>query len=246
MKRIWIVAALLALPRLAVAADDAVKAGAEALIPAEQRLEKVLRFDPSLAPITIVTAKDLAREPKLPADEPKYRKFYEEAGVYMAYPLDVKLKADDQDYLVVRCDSGGSDDPECVFSASQDPEKEGVAVAGTVFAIPGDGCVYSGGHTDNMFGARALACRSGGQLKPVAQPFSYAGFRSKALKALTLHADKNDAVAVTTIPAGGFVEVVLQDGDYFLLRDRFGLTGWSKLEQQQQPTEIEGFYYNGD
>jgi hypothetical protein len=163
----------------------------------------------------------------------------------MAYPLDVKLKPD-QDYLVVRCDSGGSNDPQCVFSASQDPEQEGVAIPGLLFVMPGDGCVYSAGHTNTMFAARALHCLEDGKLQPVSQPFSYAGFRSKALRALTLYADKQKSGIVTTIAPGGFVEVVLQDGDLFLLRDRFGLTGWAALEQSQQATDIEGFFYNGD
>jgi hypothetical protein len=216
------------------------------LVPEAQRLTKEVVFDPAIQKITIVTAKDLARAPKLPADEPKYQKFYEEAGVYMAYPLDVKLTADDKDYLVLRCDSGGSNDPQCVLSASQDPEQEGTAIPGTLFIIPGDGCVYSGGHTNNMFSARALTCRKDGKLQPVAQPFSYAGFRSKALRKLTLYADKENSGIVTAIAPGGFVEVVLQDGDFFLLRDGFGLTGWAKLEQAQEATDIEGFFYYGD
>ncbi len=234
-------AALLLMPNLA-RADD----GALALVPEARRLVKDVVFDPGIQKITIVTARDLAREPKLPADEAKYRKFYEEAGVTMAYPLDVKLSADDRDFLVLRCDSGGSNDPQCVFSASQDPDQPGVAIPGTLFVIPGDGCVYSGGHTDNMFSARALTCRKGGELQPVTQPFSYAGFRSKALRKLTLYADKQKSGIVTTIAPGGFVEVVLQDGDLFLLRDGFGLTGWAPLEISQQATDIEGFFYNGD
>jgi hypothetical protein len=209
-------------------------------------VEKTVRFDPGLPPITVITTKALARTPKPPADEPKYRKFYEEAGVYMAYPLDVKLTAGDRDYLVVRCDSGGSNDPQCVFSASQDPEKDGVAIPGLVFVIPGDGCVYSAGHADTMFSVRALHCRAGGVLKTVDQPFWYAGFRSKALRTLTLRGERDGGAVVTTIAPGGFVEVVLQQGDDFLLRDRFGLTGWARLEQAQQPTDIEGFYYAGD
>jgi hypothetical protein len=242
MKRLlWLVAALWLLPQGAQADDSAL-----ALVPEAQRLTKDVVFDPAIEKITIVTAKDLARAPKLPPDEEKYKKFYDEAGVYMAYPLDVKLSADDKDYLVLRCDSGGSNDPECVFSASQDPEQPGVAIPGLVFVIPGDGCVYSAGHTDNMFSARALHCRKDGALKPVAQPFAYAGFRSKALRKLTLYADKAKSGIVTTIAPGGFVEVVLQDGDLFLLRDGFGLTGWAALEQSQQATDIEGFFYNGD
>ena len=241
MKLHWMLAALLLLTSRAHADD-----GALALIPEAQRLTKEVVFDPGIQKITIITAKDLAREPTLPADEAKYQKFYEEAGVYMAYPLDVKLKSGDKDYLVLRCDSGGSNDPQCVLSASQDPEKEGVAIPGTLFVMPGDGCVYSSGHTNNMFAARALHCLKDGKLQPVAQPFSYAGFRSKALRSLTLYADKQKSGIVTTIAPGGFVEVVLQDGDFFLLRDRFGLTGWAALEQAQQATDIEGFFYNGD
>jgi hypothetical protein len=232
--------ALLLLSQAALAGDPL----PEIAVP--ERLSKEVVFDPGIQKITIITTKALAREPKLPADEAKYQKFYEEAGVYMAYPLDVKLSPDDKDYLVLRCDSGGSNDPQCVFSASQDPEKEGVAIPGTLFYIPGDGCVYSGGHTNNMFSARALTCRKDGVLQPVAQPFSYAGFQSKALRELTLYADKRNSGIVTTIAPGGFVEVLLQDGDFFLLRDAFGLTGWAKLEQAQQASDIEGFFYNGD
>jgi hypothetical protein len=235
-----IVLGLLLLPQVAIAADPI----PEIAVP--ERLTKEVVFDPAIQKITIITTKALAREPKLPADEAKYQKFYAEAGVYMAYPLDLKLSADDTDYLVLRCDSGGSNDPQCVFSASQDPEKEGVAIPGTLFFIPGDGCVYSGGHTNNMFSARALHCRKDGVLQPVAQPFSYAGFQSKALRKLTLYADKQKSGIVTTIAPGGFVEVVLQDGDFFLLRNAFGLTGWAALEQSQQATDIEGFFYNGD
>jgi len=97
-----------------------------------------------------------------------------------------------------------------------------------------------------MFAAHALHCRKDGSLQPVAQPFSYAGFQSKALRAIPLYADKQKSGIVTTIAQGAFVEVVLQDGDFFLLRDGFGLTGWAALEQSQQATDIEGFFYNGD
>ena len=236
----WLLLSVLLLPQAALAGDP------DPEIPVAERLSKEVVFDPAIQKITIITVKALAREPKLPADEEKYRKFYEEAGVYMAYPLDVKLGADDRDYLVMRCDSGGSNDPQCVFSASQDPEQPGVAIPGTLFFIPGDGCVYSGGHTNTMFDARALHCRKDGTLQPVAQPFFYAGFQSKALRKLTLYADKQKSGIVTTIAPGGFVEVVLQDGDFFLLRDGFGITGWAALEQSQQATDIEGFFYNGD
>ena len=221
-------------------------AAAQSLVPEARRLTLEVVFDPAVQKITIVTDKRLARAPKLPSDEAKYQKFYEEAGVYMAYPLDVKLRPGDKDYLVLRCDSGGSDDPECVLSASPDPEQPGVQIPGTLFVIPGDGCVYSGGHSNGMFFARALHCLKEGKLQPVAQPYAYAGFRSKALRPLTLYADQRKSGIVTRIEAGGFVEVVLQDGDLFLLRDRFGLTGWAALEQNQQPTDIEGFFFHGD
>ena len=242
-----IAAALLLLPGAALAETSAKDlADAQALVPEAERLVKDVVFDPAIQKITIVTARTLARKPKLPADEEKYQKFYDEAGVYMAYPLDVKLEASDKDYLVLRCDSGGSNDPQCVLSASQDPDTPGTQIPGTLFVIPGDGCVYSGGHTNNMFSARAVTCRKDGKLQPVVQPFSYAGFQGKALRPIPLYADKQKSGIVTTIAQGGFVEVVLQDGDLFLLRDGFGLTGWAALEQSQQATDIEGFFYNGD
>jgi hypothetical protein len=214
-----------------------------ALVPADNRLVREVVSKS----ITIVVDRRLAREPQLPPEEPTYQAAYAEAGVSMEYPLDVKLSTADPRYFVLRCDSGGSNDPQCVFSTSQDPEQEGVAIPGTLFVIPGDGCVYSGGHNDNMFDARALHCLKGDALQTVPQPFSYAGFQSKALRKLTLNSDKANSGIVTTIAPGAFVEVVLQNGEFFLLRDGFGLTGWTKLDTgSQQATEIEGFFYNGD
>ncbi|HEY4163608.1 MAG TPA: hypothetical protein VGM59_11140 [Dongiaceae bacterium] len=228
------------------AAADSATPEALAMIPKAQRLDKDVLLGKSLH-IAIVVDKHLAREPKLPPQEPTYQKYYADAGVYMAYPLDVKLRAADPDYFVLRCDSGGSDDPQCVFSASQDPDQPGTAIPGTTFVIPGDGCVYSAESTDHMFNAHALYCLQGAELKPVKQPFLYAGFRSRAITALTLYADKDQSGVVAKIAPGSFVEVVLQDGDFFLLRNAFGLTGWAKLDtSQQQATEIEGFYYHGD
>jgi hypothetical protein len=244
MRRAVLIAALLTLSRTA-AADDALFEAAADLIPRQQRVVTTVILDPGIEKTRLVTVAGLSQAPALPAEEATYRKFYEDAGVTMVYPLDVKLKPD-QDYLVVRCDSGGSNDPQCVFSTSQDPAQEGVAIPGLLFVIPGDGCVYSSGHTNNMFSARALHCLKEGVLQPVAQPFSYAGFQSKALRPLTLYADQRKSGIVTTIAQGDFVEVLLQDGDFFLLRDRFGLTGWVALEQSQQAVDIEGFFYNGD
>jgi hypothetical protein len=247
MIRAWLIAMLLLFPAVAMAdsADDTHAAGL-AMIPAANRLEKPVKFGKTVA-ITVVTDKRLARAPKLPPEEPTYQKAYDEAGVYMIYVTDVKLRADDAGYHVLRCDSGGSDDPQCVLSTTQDPNGPGVAIPGRLFVIPGDGCVYSAGHTDTMFDTRAVHCLVGAELKPVPQPFNYAGLKSKALKELTLYADKSNGTIVTKVEKGQFVEVVLQDGDQFLLRNRFGLTGWAKLAtDSQQATEIEGFYYAGD
>jgi hypothetical protein len=249
MIRPCLIALLMLVSLAAVArADDAgdTRASALAMIPAAQRLELPVKFGNAMA-ITVVTDKRLARKPKLPPEEPTYRKAYDDAGVYMVYVTDLKLKADDTEYRVMRCDSGGSDDPQCVIATTQDPNGPGVAIPGRLFVIPGDGCVYSAGHTDNMFDTRAVHCLVGAELRPVAQPFNYAGFKSKALKELTLYSDKTASSAVTRIAKAQFVEVVLQDGDWFLLRSRFGLTGWAKLATDTQTaTEIEGFYYAGD
>jgi hypothetical protein len=248
MMRSLIIAALLMLSSSASAEDDdGVKTAAEALVPADQRLQRDVVFDKAIEVITLIADKRLVREPKLPPEESTYRNDYEESGVYMEYPMDVRLRATDPQYFVLRCNSGGSNDPACVYSISQDPEAAGTSIPGKLFVMPGDGCVYVAGHTDNMFDSRARYCLKGTELQLVAQPFSYAGFRSKALRQLTLYSDKAQTSVVTTIAPGAFVEVVLQDGDLFLLRDAFGLTGWAKLDTgSQQPTEIEGFFYNGD
>jgi hypothetical protein len=101
MKRAVLLAALLVLPGAATADNPEVETFVTAfkMIGKNQRLLESVQLDPSLPTITLIVNSALARRPHIPADEEKYRKFYDDAGVTMAYPLDVKLKAD-QDFLV--------------------------------------------------------------------------------------------------------------------------------------------------
>src|SRR5215831_5269048 len=112
MIRAWLFLVPFLLSPVIAAADSAddTHAAALAMIPAADRQEMPVKFGKAVA-ITVVTDKRLARKPKLPPEEATYQKAYDEAGVYMVYVTDVKLKADDAGYHVLRCDSGGSDDP---------------------------------------------------------------------------------------------------------------------------------------
>jgi hypothetical protein len=80
------------------------------------------------------------------------------------YPMDVQVQSPGGGYFAVRCNTSG-----CVFSPSA---QEGTVIRGKLFAIPGDGCIYS---TTELGAASAASvrtahCLKNGKLESVTQP----------------------------------------------------------------------------
>lgn len=202
----------------------------------------VLAVDPALTRSHLIT--------------PSEKKFSDEAdagGVIVTYVLETKLRLRSDRYFLVVCSSGGSADYNCVFNlvgGAADLYRD--QIEGLRFEIPGDGCVYASGHVNTMFDHRRKYCLDGDRLKEVKQPFHYVGLKSKTLRDLTFYSDKAATNAVSTIPKGEFVEVLVasaerEDEHYdFLVRDQHGLTGWVRLSGGREAEDIDGIFLNGD
>ena len=209
-------------------------------------------------PITLTYDPALVRPHAITPNEKKYSDEADDGGVTVTYVLEARLHLRSQRYFVIVCSSGGSADYTCSFKpvgSTRDIVQN--QLEGLRFEIPGDYCVYASGHNNTMFDNRRKYCvDEENQLQEIKQPFHYVGLKSKTLRDLTFYSDKEATNAVGTIPKGEFVEVLVasvryyKDGpaghDYFLVRDKNGLTGWVELRTGQEAEDIEGMFFAGD
>ena len=144
-------------------------------------------------------------------------------------------------------DPGPSADPSFVITEQKSGKVLG-SIVGESLVVPGNGFIYAEGRANRMHLEHLKYAVRDGKLVEVEQPFSYVGLQSKAKVALKLMAKKDGGEVIANIPAGDAVEVVLRDGEYLLVKTRFGLVGWWKMKENVMPdnAEIEGIYYAGD
>lgn len=112
--------------------------------------------------------------------------------------------------------------------------------------IPGNGYIYTEGHTDNMFNQRRKYKILGNKITEVKQPFYYVGKKTKTTMAITLWSDKSQTTKVAVLPKDYEVGVVLNSGSWYLLKTPFGLMGWHKIVSGSTRTSLECIFYNGD
>lgn len=120
-------------------------------------------------------------------------------------------------------------------------------LTGIELFLPGNGSAYVSGHTNSLFDHRRKFELKDDKLVEVKQAFSYVGLASKALRSITIHADKKLSQPVAIIPAGGALTVVLNEGEHYLIKTPFGLLGWIRYSASPQQADlIEGLYFKGD
>lgn len=201
--------------------------------------------DLKLFKIRVETDGRLTRVRKLSSAETEMFKVMKEV-TFVEYLFDLKIGGKDGKPFTVSCDAGPSLDPQCNFSTPGDPNKV-VSLIARRFIIPGDGCVYTSGHADSYFAVRRKYCLTpAGNLAEVVQPALYVGLKSKTLRPVTLYSERDLQTIVTRIEAKEPIEVLLMQGELYLVRDGFGLVGWAKIEAGQWAVDVEGLFYFGD
>jgi hypothetical protein len=155
-----------------------------------------------------------------------------------------RISGTGQEYLVVFSE-GLSDDP--TFKIYKGEETEPIFEAfATGIVIPGNGFIYTSGHTNNMFDERKKFELRKGLFVEVKQPFYFVGLASKTKKSITLYAAKNLKGPVAALPAGSPVTVLVNEGKFYLVKTEFGLVGWVKIDPNNSEETIDGLVYAGD
>lgn len=168
--------------------------------------------------------------------------------------LDFYLDASKSRKLELNFTNGASDDPSfevrLAGAASSLEYGENMFGALEVF-IPGSGAIYASGHTNTTFNKRQKFGFDGAKLIEIKQPYYYVGLNSKALRDLAIYADQLSAekakgAPLAVIAKGSTLTVLLNEGDFYLLKSRFGLVGWVKLTLTQSAKDIDGLFFAGD
>lgn len=118
-------------------------------------------------------------------------------------------------------------------------------VDGWELFVPGNGFLYTRGHTNNMFNQRRKYRFSGNGITEVKQPAYYVGLKSSTTKPIKLFSNKSLSTVLAELPADTEVEVLVNEGNYFLVKTPFGLAGWIKPEAVAN-SGIDGLFYAGD
>lgn len=168
--------------------------------------------------------------------------------------LVTKLDIDRPEEYLVMFDHGPSEDPSFALFRIQgdklvplkDEKGEDFWVAGLDLILPGHGSFYVAGHTNNMFDMRRKFTVDGGVVREVKQPFYFVGLDSETTEDINLYASTRLDKAVAFLPQGTKVSVLLNQGDYYLLKTNFGLVGWIKVAEYAYETPIKGLRYAGD
>jgi hypothetical protein len=128
------------------------------------------------------------------------------------------------------------------------------AAPGTEIYVPGNGYVYSTGHTNSMFNIRKKWKFNGSEFEEVKPDLYYVGLKTKTLQPLTLYSDQELTTQFANLPANYDIEVLVAERPdkftttwKYLIKTSFGLVGWTYAKGGQvRPIDIEGIYFNGD
>lgn len=179
---------------------------------------------------------------------------YEETGEETIQVVETRLDAKSDDHYVIEYFPGLSVDPVfTIFKKSKDGLTELKSLGGTEIIIPGNGNIYTSGHTNSMFNERRKYVLTADGIKEVPQPLLYVGIKTEIRKPITIYSTKALKSAVARLPEGSSIEVLASDKDekLYLVKTGFGLLGWYDASGHQplgyqKENPIPGLYFNGD
>lgn len=124
-------------------------------------------------------------------------------------------------------------------------------LSGTEIFIPGNGYLYTRGHTNNMFDKHKKYKFNEDYPEEFTQPFYYVGLETKTTGTIQLYSDYQCTKKLAILPKGSNIKVVAAEFEKsckkFLIKTPFGLFGWWKLDRSYPfSKKIDKLFYAGD
>lgn len=161
-----------------------------------------------------------------------------------------RIDRNDADKYVIRYDDGPSCDP--TFSLWKEGAGEPIGeFGGDHLVVPGNGFLYVIRRSNRSFEGREKWAIRDGALVEIAQPLYSVEVATTTRKAIELRQQtRPDSELIANVPKGESVTVVAEqsiDGsDWYLVRTRFGLLGWTQDGGYGDERQFEAIEFMGD
>ena len=144
--------------------------------------------------------------------------------------------------------SGPSEDPGFYIRTSNGEKRISSKMNGLNFAYVGDDSFYIWGHVNSYFNIRKKYVLKNNRVNEVMQPYYYVGLETKAKRKLVLFNTTDGKEQVDTIENGEELQIILNNGDWYLIKTYMGIVGWWRPENSEfyKSKEIGDLYYFGD
>jgi len=158
-----------------------------------------------------------------------------------------------KDTLTIAFSFGMSMDPEFIFFNAS--HKIIARIYALELYMQSNGTIYSSGHTNNMFDKKRKFELKTDTILEVIQPFYYVGLTTTTTTTdqLTLYTSQTGKDVVAIIPKNYEIEVLLAEfgkgnfsnEKYYLIKTKFGLTGWLRVDDTNN-TKVKELFFAGD
>ena len=161
-----------------------------------------------------------------------------------------RIDRNDADKYVIRYDDGPSCDP--TFSLWKEGAGEPIGeFGGDHLVVPGNGFLYVIRRSNRSFEGREKWAIRDGALVEIAQPLYSVEVATTTRKAIELRQQtRPDSELIANVPKGESVTVVAEQsidgGDWYLVRTRFGLLGWTQDGGYGDERQFEAIEFMGD
>lgn len=162
--------------------------------------------------------------------------------------LECTLQKGDKTPYRIYFSPGPSEDPVFIIHKKTKPEWTNLAtLSGKKLYILGNGTLFTSGHTNNMFDMRRKYQVGKDSITEVLQPFYYVGVKSKTLRPAVLYRSQEMKEIIAHLPKNYAVEILLNQGEFYLVKTTFGLTGWLRLSGDQRENRVfSEIFFAGD
>lgn len=151
--------------------------------------------------------------------------------------------------IILQYNSGASEDPHFIFYWNDGNKKKDFKIGGTRMSYLSNGVFLVSGHTNNMFDVKRKIFFDGKKFEEIKQPFYVIDLSSIALVDGSAHQVTSEkSPVVFSFKKNEELKILLSDSkqEYFLIKNKDGLSGWINIPLNQRPTVFKEIFYAGD
>ena len=171
------------------------------------------------------------------------------AGVDESDIIIGKYKLENNTHLNLYYSEGQSDDPQLIIEYNTNII---LTADGDKFHFRGKS-LFVEGYSNNLFNKKRKFIFENGKFNEVRQPLYFVGIKGKLKRNIKIYKTKSLKSTVANLPKNYPIEIVMAEfnendfAEYFLVKTKFGLIGWLKIEiDDENGGLIDGFYFHGD